>query len=79
MSNWDIVYTPLVAPWVLWLFGALIICVWLYFIIRRMPGALLRGPGLLLGLQKEVGLLHMQKEEGTRGKSRGGVQRPLLC
>ena len=48
MSNWDIVYTPLVAPWVLWLFGALIICVWLYFIIRRMPGALLRGPGLLL-------------------------------
>ncbi len=48
MSNWDIIYAPLVAPWVLWLLAAIICALVLFLLIKRIPGALLRGLGLVL-------------------------------
>lgn len=48
MTGWEIVYDPLVAPWLLWLFGGLILFIVSLLLMNRLPGSLLRGLGLTL-------------------------------
>ncbi len=46
MNNWDIIYAPLIDPVYLWILAGLIAVLVGFLIIKRMPGALLRGVGL---------------------------------
>lgn len=48
MNGWELIYSPLVPVWVLWVLGASIIAIVLILLLNRLPGALLRGLGLAL-------------------------------
>lgn len=48
MSGWEIIYAPLVDPWVLWTLGGSIAAIVAIMLVNRLPGALLRGLGLAL-------------------------------